>query len=63
MDYSISKSGFKRKKFDEETDHLIPSTLEIHKLIKKAKEGHKRQRALAATIDDEVEIIKDDHDV
>ena len=31
-------SGLKRKKFDEENDHLIPSTPEINKLMKKAKE-------------------------
>ena len=31
-------SGLKRKKFDEENDHLIPSTPEINQLMKKAKE-------------------------
>ncbi len=31
-------SGLKRKKFDDENDHLIPSTPEINKLMNKAKE-------------------------
>ena len=35
---SCKTSGLKRKKFDEENDHLIPSTPEINKLMKKAKE-------------------------
>ena len=31
-------SGLKRKKYDEANDHLIPSTPEINRLMKKAKE-------------------------